>query len=388
MTPLNRLNRLQASQAPLRVVCYKALKKLRLGKAAFALAAPFCRAKEEMTAAQAETILRGVYAPKRSACIRETPRTWGAPEYDLSILLPTYNNAAYITESVQSALAQETEYSFELIVVNDGSTDDTAKRLLSFADRPNVTVIHQPNGGVSAARNTAIDRAKGRYLLFLDGDDTLIPGAVQALMHAAVANGAAIAEGGYQTVTPSGEALETIAHKEGALDVLKDLYGYPCFKVISRALWRQIDFPPRMYYEDSVLAQLMWEKAALDHETAYGVAAPVGCYRVHPNGFSAASKARPCCVDTVWITKTLMQDRKRAGLAYSQYYYEHLLDMAALSWSRTEYMPKQVRRAVFTLYCAFLNEADRATTQPRQQRLEQAMRTRNFGLFELLCALC
>ena len=340
-----------------------------------------------MTTEEAETLLQSVYPCRESTCVLKMPRAWEASSVDLSILVPTYNNAAYIEESIRSALEQKTEYSFEIIVVNDGSTDGTKEKLNAFAAYANVIIINQPNGGVSAARNTALDRAMGEYVLFLDGDDILLPDAAQALMQEAKKNGAAVVEGGYQMMDLSGSPLETISHKPGALNALKDLYGFPCFKVMKRSLWQRFQFPVGLCFEDSVLAQVLWEKIALDHETAVGIAQPVGGYRVNPSGFSLSSKSRPCCVDAVWITKTLLHDREKIGLPYSQYYYEHLLDMAALSWVRTEYMEKNVRQAVFTLYRTFVLEKGFSTTRQRQKKLEQALRENNFSLFEMLSAL-
>ena len=89
----------------------------------------------------------------------------------VSIVMPAYNAAAYIGEAVDSVLAQ-TWTNWELIVVDDGSTDGTGEYLDSLTD-PRIQVIHQLNHGVSAARNTALDVAKGEFITFLDADDLL-----------------------------------------------------------------------------------------------------------------------------------------------------------------------------------------------------------------------
>ncbi len=89
-----------------------------------------------------------------------------------SVIIPVYNKADTIAASINSILAQEyTDY--EIIVVDDGSTDDLTSALSSFADR--ITVIHQENGGVSVARNTGIDAARGEFVCFLDADDLWQP---------------------------------------------------------------------------------------------------------------------------------------------------------------------------------------------------------------------
>ena len=98
---------------------------------------------------------------------------------ELSIIIPAYNCASDITEMVDSIRAQD--YSdYELIIVNDHSTDDTAQVLsrLSRSDRRIVAINQPANGGASVARNTGISRAKGKYLMFLDADDTIKKGAL------------------------------------------------------------------------------------------------------------------------------------------------------------------------------------------------------------------
>ena len=90
----------------------------------------------------------------------------------VSVIIPAYNYGRFIEDALESVLAQ-TYRRFELIVVDDGSTDDTRARVGRFASR--VTYIHQPNGGLSAARNTGILAARGSLLAFLDADDVWLP---------------------------------------------------------------------------------------------------------------------------------------------------------------------------------------------------------------------
>ncbi len=88
----------------------------------------------------------------------------------VSVVIPTYNNEGTIAATVESALAQRFDDAFEVIVVNDGSTNGTRGILASFGDR--IRVIDQKNSGVSAARNAGIRAASGEYIALLDGDDT------------------------------------------------------------------------------------------------------------------------------------------------------------------------------------------------------------------------
>jgi glycosyltransferase involved in cell wall biosynthesis len=95
----------------------------------------------------------------------------------LSIVMPVYNVAAYLPRCLES-LAALNPPPDEIIVVDDGSTDDCPRILAEFAPRlPQMRVIRQENGGLSAARNTGLDAARGTYLAFVDSDDFVEPDA-------------------------------------------------------------------------------------------------------------------------------------------------------------------------------------------------------------------
>lgn len=90
----------------------------------------------------------------------------------VSVVVPVFNGARYLAESLDSALAQDYPQ-VEVIVVDDGSTDATPEVLARYGDR--VRVIRQPNQGAAVARNAALRVARGEYLAFLDADDRWLP---------------------------------------------------------------------------------------------------------------------------------------------------------------------------------------------------------------------
>ncbi len=95
-------------------------------------------------------------------------------EPEVSIVVPTYNNAILLGDALKSVFAQ-TYRIFEVIVVDDGSTDDTASVLQSLIEQDLIRYIYQQKQGVSAARNRGIVEASGRYIAFLDSDDLFEP---------------------------------------------------------------------------------------------------------------------------------------------------------------------------------------------------------------------
>jgi len=96
---------------------------------------------------------------------------FGGIELKFSIIVPVYNVEDYIHECVNSILAQSFD-SYEILLINDGSTDKSASICDQFAlSHRNVIVIHKKNGGLSDARNVGIKNAKGEYIIFIDSDD-------------------------------------------------------------------------------------------------------------------------------------------------------------------------------------------------------------------------
>ncbi len=103
----------------------------------------------------------------------------------LSVIIPVYNVEQYLKECLDSVLAQNLE-SMEVICVNDGSTDGSLEILEHYATQyTNLQIITQPNGGLSAARNTGLRAATGKWVYFLDSDDWLYPDALQKVVEVA-----------------------------------------------------------------------------------------------------------------------------------------------------------------------------------------------------------
>lgn len=96
------------------------------------------------------------------------------PDITVSILMPVYNGEQYLLETIESALAQ-TYKNFELLIVNDGSTDNSKSIISAYLSNPKIRYFEQQNAGVAAARNLALRNANGKYIGFLDQDDLWLP---------------------------------------------------------------------------------------------------------------------------------------------------------------------------------------------------------------------
>ncbi len=106
---------------------------------------------------------------------RDEPPPFPAASVMITVIIPTYNRSSFLREAVASVLEQDffqragPEHSFELLVIDDGSSDDTRKVVASFAGR--AAYHYQPHQGVSAARNLGLKLSRGDLIAFLDSDD-------------------------------------------------------------------------------------------------------------------------------------------------------------------------------------------------------------------------
>ncbi len=99
----------------------------------------------------------------------------------VTVLIDTYNYGQYIEEAVGSVLAQDfPAEQREILVVDDGSTDDTAERLRRFGDA--ITYLRKPNGGQASAFNFGLEKARGKLVAFLDADDYWLPGKLRRIV--------------------------------------------------------------------------------------------------------------------------------------------------------------------------------------------------------------
>ena len=109
---------------------------------------------------------------------------------DISIIIPVYNKAEFLSQCFETLLQQDFK-SFEIFCVDDGSTDDSGVICDEWAAKDSrIRVVHKENGGVTAARREGVLQAYGRYVMFVDADDGLLPGALQTMYDAIERSGA------------------------------------------------------------------------------------------------------------------------------------------------------------------------------------------------------
>lgn len=306
-------------------------------------------------------------------------------EYDLDIIIPVYNGEDYLTECIESIIKQKTHYKIRLILINDGSTDNTAQILNQYKNHPNISIINQSNTGHSGARNAGLDCLNSKYVMFVDADDLLNESAIEQLLDTAFQENVQIVEGAYATIDIVGQELTLFNHCDGSMNPM-NIYGYPWGKVYQSELFEHINFPCNYWYEDSIVRQII----APQVKTTYGTNTLIYLYRQNPKGISHTAKNSPKCIDSLWITLRLFEDRSHYGISCTQEHYEYYLNLSRLIFQRISSMPVNIRKSVFIIYAEFLSENFNGFTSELLQNkdLELALQNTNYKLYEFCCILC
>lgn len=189
-------------------------------------------------------------------------------ECKISIIVPVYNSSPYLRSCIDSILKQSLS-DWELLLVNDGSTDDSGEICDEYAGRyPAIRVIHKENAGVSAARNTGLAEATGEYIGFVDSDDTIRPEMYEEMYKVAILNHSEIVMCDAITVFPDGRTEpDTITQlpKSCALErkdwtpmLLKEMAGSACRCIYQRALVEkhQVSFPTSLKFSEDRIFNL------------------------------------------------------------------------------------------------------------------------------------
>ena len=135
-------------------------------------------------------------------------------ETDISVIIPAYNVSKFISGTLDSLKAQ-TFKDFEIIVINDGSTDDTLERIRSFKSEftNEMILINQKNSGVSRSRNSGIEISRGKYICFIDGDDTVEPDYLQLMYERITSDDSDMCYCGYREVLTDGTVYKRYSER-------------------------------------------------------------------------------------------------------------------------------------------------------------------------------
>lgn len=244
----------------------------------------------------------------------------------VSIIVPVYNIECYVTKCIDS-LIEQTYKNIEIILVDDGSTDKSVNICDEYSNKyEQVIVIHQENQGLSAARNCAIKKSTGEYIMFVDGDDWIDEKTLEILvwlMEEDNADITAIVKSGHHF--ESGEVIIGNSHK-----MLLHMLYTSCFevwgKLFKRELFDDIEFPVGKIHEDLyTLPKLVAkaDKSVVYHKGLYN-------YRCRDDSIMA-NAARDyyyelikCCIDGIKSSGSIFKEKEEKEELEKWYLY-HIL---------------------------------------------------------------
>jgi glycosyltransferase involved in cell wall biosynthesis len=259
----------------------------------------------------------------------------------VSVVIPNFNTGRVVTGAIRSAL-QQTYSAIEVLVVDDGSTDDSLDRILDITD-DRLTCVRQPNGGLSAARNTGIRLARGRYIAFLDSDDLWSPAKLArhlAVMEEDPSIGVTFCHSAYlaESGAPTGELVPRSEQSDSGHVIKRNHIGNGSTAVVRRECFQHAGL-----FDEALHSGEDWELwvrvAALSRLSFRLIPEVLTGYRVRPGSLNVTSRAHDSFPATGRRRATLTDIRTWALLGF------HL---AALL------LPKRIQRRLSPISTALL----------------------------------
>lgn len=339
-----------------------------------------------------------VYNPKWEKILSDfSPKPIGYYSYnnkpiddsvDLSIIVPMYNSELYIEKCLSSIIKQKTKYTYEIICIDDGSTDNTFNIVSNlFANDNNVRFIllSQKNRGFSGARNRGIDEAVGKYIMFVDSDDIIDLSAVEVLLDEAYRTDYDIVSGSYYTFNDDG-IISLFPNKATRVPgknerVFQQLTPFLWGKVYKRKLWFSLRLPEGYWFEDMISKFIIsntYNGFASIENTVYG-------YRKNSCGISATCNGCKKSIDQIYMVEFISNEMSRLNIERNKRYYKNTLkELGLFLYIRTYNLPQNIRYAVFSAACDFVYHWGNVNVKLNrcEQRALNAFNNKDFFLWE------
>lgn len=302
------------------------------------------------------------------------------PVYDLTVVVPVYNVKDYLRDCMESILSQKTSYRYKVVLIDDGSTDGSGLIADEYKDNAIVEVIHQKNGGLSAARNAGLKKIESAYVCFVDSDDLMASGFIQSFLDAAKKENADIVEGGCYNFDESGYWMHHFYPRKFTAKSNDKLTGFAWGKIYKSSLLQNFVFPEGFIFEDTCL------KLGLFHTAKRIVCIPkIGYfYRDNRGGITGKAKSNPRALDTVWITKMLVQNKDALNLKNESAFMEDLFNQFVVNYARTRFFDDSIKREIFGLSKELVKKADSPSVKVKRRRpLYKAIKSGDYGAYSL-----
>ena len=305
---------------------------------------------------------------------------------DLSIIIPVYNSEKLLRNCMDSIINQKTKYHFEIIAINDGSTDNSLNILKEYSQ---VKVMDKKNEGVAIARNVGLDVAKGKYVAFIDSDDEIHELYVEKLLNKAFEKNADVVKCNYIEYSVSkNEIIKWERHKSESIkgklnEKIVEFKGFVWGGIYKRELWSNVRFLPAYWYEDMIIRFIVFRKC----ERFEYINEDLYRYNNHSNNISKSiSKTKNLrCLDHLFLVKHLLEMSETLGLEKDVALYKILLqELGSLLWLRTRDLSEKVKRDVFIMACDIIEKHKIVCNlEFGEKYLEKSFETKSFILWKL-----
>ena len=175
----------------------------------------------------------------------------------VSFIVPVYNGAAFIERCVESILKQPQAERCQVILVNDGSSDNSLELMNKYQNYPGVLIINKPNGGVSSARNCGLDAARGTFISFVDADDFLPPAVLDTWL-TLMKDDVVLAVGESRTFSHDGKPLSEVTEADSQRSMSADkaiselLYHTPKHGICDKFFRREIVQQQQLHFREDI----------------------------------------------------------------------------------------------------------------------------------------
>lgn len=307
-------------------------------------------------------------------------------KYDLKIIIGVHNAGKYLNTCLKSILSQKTNYSFNITIIDDGSTDMTTDILKQYVQIPCINIIEQGRQGIAATRNIGLKTIDSHYIMFVDADDTLAGGAIQNLLDTAYENNSDLVVASYRTFLNRfitiHQTMYTFQRTLGKIDI-KD--GYPWGKLFRSELFTKVKFPEGFLFEDTILIYLIYPQCKI----ITSVSNIIYNYRYNLRGVTQTSKGSLFSIDSFWVTNNILRDIKKYELSYDQYMYEVTLRQIKVNFMRTSYLDENIKKSIFVLSELMLSRYFEgfSTSDVQLRPLDIALHSHNYINYALFCLL-
>lgn len=272
----------------------------------------------------------------------------------ISIIVPVYNAEKYLTDTISSIL-QQTYKDFELILVDDGSKDNSPQMCDLIAEKDErVVVIHKENQGVSAARNTGIDQARGEYICFIDSDDYVEKDMLECLVNNAEEYKADISCCGLVQVALDGEVKNHYCHGEKekienmellmqaffTVPMYKEILYGPYNKIVRTEIVKAVRFNEKY----TVAEDLLFNFECLEKATAFYLENRELYHYIKRENSISTSKFAEKEFDYIFVADILLEKCKAKYPSIAKealiWNYQQKLNICRRLWWHKEYRKK------------------------------------------------